>query len=265
MTDSERYYLGCAESLGLPDGAVLTGAMLARAAGVSVEHGQRWKSRLRRRGLFRWADAPPGPPPRVDASAVLDAVDRGEGIPAVARRLGVHRGTAWRVARAERLARGGILMARRATRTAEPVDLEPTGTVIAEGVVPGRAVSWKAPATSRAGRTIMRDTGDNQSLNRKVRSYKSFVCWVQFVQLHLRAINRRRHPYGGAVELRATFYFRPMSNDRQVPDLCNAVKAFEDAMQGVVIKNDNQVMRHRTERVMSAQEPERVEFQVIAL
>jgi Holliday junction resolvase RusA-like endonuclease len=159
----------------------------------------------------------------------------------------------------------GRRVAATAPTNATPVDLEPTGTVIAEGTVPGRAVSWKAPAVTRAGKVISWDTGSNANLNRKVRSYKSFVCWVQLVQLHLKTISRRRRPYGGPVELWATFYLRPMSNDRQSPDLCNAVKAFEDAMQGIVIINDSQVMRHRTDRVMSAQQAERVEFRVIAL
>lgn len=42
-------------------------------------------------------------------------------------------------------------------------------------------------------------------------------------------------------------------------------KCFEDAAQGIILKNDGQVRRHRTDLVLTAQEAERVEFAFLAL
>jgi Holliday junction resolvase RusA-like endonuclease len=72
----------------------------------------------------------------------------------------------------------------------------------------------------------------------------------------------RRRPYGGPVRLEVTYYLRPRPGG--VPDTSNLTKAFEDALQGAVIRNDTQVVGHCTRRVVTAQEPERVVYRVIA-
>lgn len=127
---------------------------------------------------------------------------------------------------------------------------EPSGTVIASGVVPGRAIPWKAPKTNRQGRTI-RDRG-----------YKTFETWKQVVQLSAIPQRRRKKLYSGPVELITLFYLhnRPGAS----PDLTNMIKAFEDALQDVIYRNDRQVVAHQSEKILSSTEAERVEWEVRA-
>jgi Holliday junction resolvase RusA-like endonuclease len=141
-------------------------------------------------------------------------------------------------------------MSRRAKTPTEPVELVPPGVVVAEGTIPGRAVPWKAPNFGRGGGAI------------RSRDYCRFEAWQQ--EVHLRATQQRsrRRPYGGPVRLEATYYLRPRPGS--VPDVCNLTKAFEDALEGAVYRNDTQVVGHCTRRVVTAQEPERVVYRVIA-
>lgn len=145
-------------------------------------------------------------------------------------------------------------MARRATATREPIDLEPSGTVLADGTVPGRAVPWKSPTVASTG-GIVHDRG-----------YKAYQAWQEAVKLHARIQRPRRRswPYHGDCELRVTFYLRPRGG-RSDPDCSNLVKAFEDALQGEIYGNDTQIHRIRAERIFTSESPERVEYAVLAL
>jgi Holliday junction resolvase RusA-like endonuclease len=129
-------------------------------------------------------------------------------------------------------------------------DHEPAGTLIASGVVPGRAVSWKAPGVARNGGFY------------GGRDYKRFKEWKQTVQVLSRLACRRKGLYRGPVEVLATFYLRPGGN---VPDTSNLFKAFEDGLQDAVIHNDRQVAVTRGVRVLTSTEPERVEWEVRAI
>lgn len=136
----------------------------------------------------------------------------------------------------------------------EPIELDPPGTVIAEGRVDGRAVPWQAPTVGRNGGCV------------PTRSYKRYQQWQALVR-HLAAIQRprrKRWPYRGEVELRLVFYLNRRGG-RSNPDLSNVVKAFEDSLQGAVFDNDTQVCKIKAERVYTSMEPERVEYAVVAL
>lgn len=145
-------------------------------------------------------------------------------------------------------------MPRRATATLEPTDLEPTGTLICEGTVLGRAVPWKSPTMSRTGGVIPN------------RGYKAYKTWQEIIKHHVRCHRPRRKswPYGGPVELRVTFYVCKRGG-RSNADTSNLTKAFEDSLQGELYANDSQVHRIRAERVFTSTEPERVEYQLIAI
>ena len=141
-------------------------------------------------------------------------------------------------------------MPRRMRLTADDADLEPAGTVICEGVIPGRAVAWKAPTIGRNGGCVPN------------RSYKAYKAWQDVVRLHAeQAMGRRKRTYQGPVSLCFWFYLAPKGS---VPDTSNLVKSTEDSLQGVVVVNDRQVKRIAAERILTAQEPERVEFRVVA-
>lgn len=110
---------------------------------------------------------------------------------------------------------------------------------------------WKAPHTTRTGGTY------------PTRDYKRYKAWQESVATQARRLMRRRRPYGGPVELAVVFYLCPRPG--KYPDRSNLLKAFEDALEGVVYENDNQVSDGPTRRVISGQERARVEFRVIAL
>jgi Holliday junction resolvase RusA-like endonuclease len=141
---------------------------------------------------------------------------------------------------------------RHARPEAVPFEPEPAGTVLCAGSVPGRAIPWKAPNIGRNGGVV------------HGRDYKRYEEWKQTVAANVRLAMRRRKVYGGPVDVVATFYLRPIPG-RTLPDRDNLIKAFTDALQGVVIVNDVQVCGGEPRRVVSAEEAERVEFSVIAL
>lgn len=134
---------------------------------------------------------------------------------------------------------------------AEPVELAAPGTVVAEGSIRGRAVPWKAPTLGRNGGAV------------RTRGYVQYKTWQEAVGLVAATQRRLRRPYGGAVRLEVTYYLAPRPGS--LPDTSNLTKAFEDALQGVVIRNDTQVVGHCTRRVVSSQEPERVVYRVVAV
>lgn len=125
------------------------------------------------------------------------------------------------------------------------------GRVIGAGTVPGRATPWKAPKVSRDGGVV------------PTRDYKRYKDWQAHVALHARVAMGRRRPYGGPFRAEVTYYLRP--NGRTAPDTVNLHKAFVDALQGVVVVDDIAEMQVAAEKVMTATEPERVEWRVIAL
>jgi Holliday junction resolvase RusA-like endonuclease len=141
-------------------------------------------------------------------------------------------------------------MPRRAKTIREPVELVEAGAVVAEGTVPGRAVPWKSPTISRNGGVV------------PTRGYCSYKSWQEVVHTLATTQRRRRRPYGGPVMLQVTYYLHPRPEG--TPDTSNLTKAFEDALQGAAIRNDSQVAAHLARRVITATEPERVEYRVIA-
>jgi Holliday junction resolvase RusA-like endonuclease len=141
-------------------------------------------------------------------------------------------------------------MPRRAKVIREPIELAEAGAVVAAGTVPGRAVPWKAPTIGRNGGAV------------RSRGYCQYKAWQSLVNA-LAAVQRpRRRPYGGPVVLEVVYYLRPRPGG--VPDTSNLTKAFEDALQGAAYHDDRQVVGHCTRRIITATEPERVEYRVIA-
>ncbi len=135
----------------------------------------------------------------------------------------------------------------------EPPPAEPDaapGVVICSGVIEGRAVPWKAPHTSRRGGCV------------PTRDYKRYTTWLGTVRAGAKRLMGRKRPYGGPVEMEVTYYLAPRPGT--LPDTSNLTKAFEDALQGVVYRNDGQVCRVVAARVVTSEEPERVEFVVRA-
>lgn len=130
-------------------------------------------------------------------------------------------------------------------------DLEPGPRLICKGVVPGRAIPWKSPTITRTGGS------------RPGRGYKAYKGWQDVVRHHARTDMGRRRPYGGPVDLACTFYIRPIPG-MKTPDRTNLLKAFEDALEGVCYRNDTQVEGGPTRRVISAEEVQRVEYEVWA-
>jgi Holliday junction resolvase RusA-like endonuclease len=139
---------------------------------------------------------------------------------------------------------------RRRKATVEPVELEPAGTVICEGEIPERPVPWKAPTLGANGGAI------------RNRSYVAYKTWQAVVAAHARVAMGRKRPYAGPVALCLAFHLskRPGSP----PDLSNLVKSTEDALQGVVYRNDTTVRRISAERIVGSTEPDRVRFRVVA-
>jgi Holliday junction resolvase RusA-like endonuclease len=155
----------------------------------------------------------------------------------------------------------GKAVVRRVNLAALLVDDAPRepGSVVCSGVVAGRPTPWKAPHLSikpgRDGlprRGVVRDRG-----------YRAYEAWKGSVAAAAFAAMRRSRPYGGPVELRLVFYVRP--GGRTQPDLTNIQKSTEDGLQGSAISNDRQVHRVVAELVLSASEPQRCEFSVIAI
>jgi Holliday junction resolvase RusA-like endonuclease len=131
-----------------------------------------------------------------------------------------------------------------------PADLLPPGTVLAEGVVPGRAAPWCAPAVSRNGGSI--PTPSRQRMKN----------WQETVRLAVTAGRRPDTPYGGPVDVALAFYLRSGGSQ---PDRDNLVKSTVDALQGVVFTNDRLVRGGECRLVLVGPgEPERVEYRVTA-
>jgi Holliday junction resolvase RusA-like endonuclease len=142
-------------------------------------------------------------------------------------------------------------VSRRPKVPVEPVELAEAGAVVAGGTIPGRAVPWKAPTIGRNGGAI------------RSRGYSAYKAWQSAVNALAGPQRRSRRPYGGPVRLEVTYYLAPRPGCP--PDTSNLTKAFEDALQGVAIRNDTQVVGHCTRRVVTAREAERVEYRVIAV
>lgn len=141
-------------------------------------------------------------------------------------------------------------MTRRAKLPVEPIELVAPGVVVAEGTIPGRAIPWKSPTIGRNGGAM------------RSRGYGAYKAWQSLVNALAAPQRRSRRPYGGPVRLEATYYLAPRPGIP--PDTSNLTKAFEDALQGSVYRNDSQVVGHCTRRVVSAQEAERVVYRVVA-
>jgi Holliday junction resolvase RusA-like endonuclease len=152
----------------------------------------------------------------------------------------------------------------------EPVSLdddsdliEPSGVVLARGVVEGKAVSWKAPPIIRE-RSATGHKGKRRVAHWD-RDYKRFTGWIAEVKLQAEPCTiGRRGVYGGPVKLRVVFYVH-CQREQWEPDTTNLVKAFEDALQGVVYANDRQVKETHARKITDKSEAERVEFEVTAL
>lgn len=149
-------------------------------------------------------------------------------------------------------------MSKRRPTPVEADDVLPPQTVIAEGTVEGRAVPWTAPTITKHGGIVMSDRTS------RGRAYLRFNDWRTKVTQEAKQALKRRRLYGGPVMIEATYYLCPKGN-LAVPDLDNLNKAFSDALQDAVIVNDSQVVANRTARVLTAEEPERVDFRVIAI
>lgn len=142
-----------------------------------------------------------------------------------------------------------LLPRKRTKKAKEP--LAEGGTVICEGTVFGRPVSWKAPRNSRTGGVI------------PTRQYKAYKEWQATVREQAAKDMGRKTPYAGPVELYLDFYLAP--NGKTRPDTSNLVKSTEDSLQGVVIRNDIEVVAVHARRIVTDQEVQRVEYRVVAV
>ena len=133
------------------------------------------------------------------------------------------------------------------------------GSIVCEGVIEGRAVPWKEPVA--VGKKAFHAVVHNGS--RRSRDYLRYVGWKAEVGRQARPLMGRRLPYGGRVSLGVVFYIHPGRG--KPPDRSNLLKAFEDALEGIVYRNDTQIDGGHTARVIDRQERQRVEFTVRAL
>ena len=143
---------------------------------------------------------------------------------------------------------------KREKKSKEPVVFVDPGTIIGSGVVEGRAVPWKAPH-------VIPSAGGGTRTAHWDRDYKRFTQWVQHVKKSVElSMAHRVKRYGGPVSVSLCFYV----HGPQVPDVTNMQKAFEDALQGVVFRNDRQVGDIHSRRVTDVTESQRVEWCVVA-
>lgn len=125
------------------------------------------------------------------------------------------------------------------------------GTIVCEGVILGRAVPWKAPTLGRNGGA------------RRTPDYRRFIDWRARVAAQSRRQFGSLRPYDGPVRLDTTFYLRPAPG--RPPDTDNLRKSFADALETIVFLNDTQVAGGTLWREIDPDQPERVEFRVIAI
>ncbi len=105
-----------------------------------------------------------------------------------------------------------------------PITLVEPGTMLACFTVPGRAVPWKAPSTTRTGHSYK---------DPKLVSWQNYV-WVRALQAMM------GKPYKGPVYLHIKAFIKRQRG--AAPDITNIVKAIEDALQNAVIVNDRQTV-----------------------
>jgi Holliday junction resolvase RusA-like endonuclease len=127
------------------------------------------------------------------------------------------------------------------------------GKLLCHFRVPGRAISWAVP-----------DIGKDANGKRWALKDQRLCRWQQTVQGYARkAWGCGEKAYTGPVGLSLWFYLR---ENGATPDITNLEKAFEDALQGVIIGNDRAVCAKHAERYFIPRgEEERTWVQVWAL
>lgn len=103
--------------------------------------------------------------------------------------------------------------------------------------VPLRAIPWKAATVTRRGGAF---------------KAPSLVAWQDAVALHARLAMAGRSPYDGPVRLEMEFFLTRPRRGGVVPDWTNLSKSTEDAIQGIVIENDRQVVGAEVRRVVGS-------------
>lgn len=109
--------------------------------------------------------------------------------------------------------------------------------------VPGRAVPWKAATVARR--------------RRKVVAFKdaSLKSWQEYVNLLARMAMAGRPPSTARIGLELVIVMEDRGSSF---DITNALKAFEDALNGVCFEDDQQVDFQVTRRVWGSPEGVRV-------
>jgi Holliday junction resolvase RusA-like endonuclease len=133
------------------------------------------------------------------------------------------------------------------------------GSVVCAGVVEGRAVPWKEPVA--VGKKAFQVAVHNGS--RRSRDYLRYLSWQHEIRRQVAPVMGRHRPYGGRVAIDVVFYLHPKGG--KLPDRSNLLKAFEDAIEGIVYVNDGQIQSGHTSRVIDRAEKQRVEFVVRAI
>lgn len=113
----------------------------------------------------------------------------------------------------------------------EPTPRMMAGSTVCYTVAPGRPVPWKVPHVGKFGCKPTKGRHD-------------MAAWQQVVAARARLAMAGRKPYSGPVRLSVTFNLVRRPGRQSNPDLTNLVKALEDAIQDVVIVNDQQVSEH---------------------
>jgi Holliday junction resolvase RusA-like endonuclease len=116
----------------------------------------------------------------------------------------------------------GVKLGRKARKP--EVVLLPPGTVLLETMILLRAVPWSASQVTRNGTF----------------KAKRLVAWQRVIGVVAFRDRTQAAPYGGPVEVMVMAQFAK----GPLPDATNVLKAVEDAIQGVVIVNDSQVVRN---------------------
>ena len=123
---------------------------------------------------------------------------------------------------------------RRPRRKAEAVATLPHDTLIASGTVKIRPFPWTAPPVDRNGGVIPASSGNPQAIRYSRYSSNMELLRHEFMRFRFAAT-----PYDGPVRVDTTFAF---AGGGMVGDTDNLRKAAVDAMQGVFIENDRQVL-----------------------
>ena len=125
--------------------------------------------------------------------------------------------------------------------------LQPAGTLLVIFTATGRPAPWSVPPKIR-------------------RKNPKLTAWQQIIRQAASRASLLDGLYPGPVALRCEFHISPRyaSSDKGMPDLTNLIKGCEDALNGVLIVDDGQVIETSGAKVVGADNFVRVELYAAA-